>query len=390
MAAFYRPARTVGGDFYDFIPLPDGRVMFVVGDVTDKGMPAALVMASTHALLRGAAPRLIAPGAVLAHVNDLLCADIPAHMFVTCLALVLDPLSGKVEFANAGHDVPYVRTADGVAELRARGMPLGLMPGMEYEEKTFQFQPGDCVLLHSDGLAEAHAPDREMFGFPRVGRPGRPRAVRRGTDRPVPHRARRVHRAGRRAGGRHHPGDAWSGLCPPCTREAADDLPGPAGSAAARGVRRWPASQATSAWRLARVAEAVAASGLAPARLERLKTAVAEATMNAIEHGNRGRPEIPVDVEVTQDGDDIIVAITDLGGEHEPPGPVEEPDLELKLDGEQRARGWGLFLIRNMVDAMEVRTDGPRHTVRLTMRAGGGPPVPHTGGHEGDGDEEDV
>ena len=168
VAAFYRPARTVGGDFYDFIPLPDGRVMFVVGDVTDKGIPAALVMASTHALLRGAAPRLISPGAVLAHVNDLLCADIPAHMFVTCLALVLDPLSGKVEFANAGHDVPYVRTADGVAELRARGMPLGLMPGMDYEEKTFQFQPGDCALLHSDGLAEAHAPDREMFGFPRV------------------------------------------------------------------------------------------------------------------------------------------------------------------------------------------------------------------------------
>ena len=168
VAAFYRPARTVGGDFYDFIPLPDGRVMFVVGDVTDKGIPAALVMASTHALLRGAAPRLISPGTVLAQVNDLLCADIPAHMFVTCLALVLDPVSGEAVFANAGHDVPYVRTADGVAELRARGMPLGLMPGMDYEEKAFKFQPGDCALLHSDGLAEAHSPDREMFGFPRV------------------------------------------------------------------------------------------------------------------------------------------------------------------------------------------------------------------------------
>jgi serine phosphatase RsbU (regulator of sigma subunit) len=168
VAAFYRPARTVGGDFYDFIPLPDGRVMFVVGDVTDKGIPAALVMASTHALLRDAAPRLVSPGQVLGHVNDMLFADIPAHMFVTCLALVLDPVSGQVEFANAGHDVPYVRTQDGVKELRARGMPLGLMPGMDYEEKSFQFEPGDCALLHSDGLAEAHAPDREMFGFPRV------------------------------------------------------------------------------------------------------------------------------------------------------------------------------------------------------------------------------
>ena len=168
VAAFYRPARTVGGDFYDFIPLPDGRVMFVVGDVTDKGVPAALVMASTHSLLRDAAPRLISPGKVLGHVNDMLCVDIPAHMFVTCLALVLDPVSGEVEFANAGHDVPYVRTQAGVQELRARGMPLGLMPGMPYEEMRFQFEPGDCALLHSDGLAEAHAPDREMFGFPRV------------------------------------------------------------------------------------------------------------------------------------------------------------------------------------------------------------------------------
>jgi len=163
LAGYAAPAMRV-----DFIPLPDGRVMFVVGDVTDKGVPAALVMASTHALLRDAAPRLISPGKVLGHVNDMLCVDIPAHMFVTCLALVLDPVSGEVEFANAGHDVPYVRTQAGVQELRARGMPLGLMPGMPYEEMRFQFEPGDCALLHSDGLAEAHAPDREMFGFPRV------------------------------------------------------------------------------------------------------------------------------------------------------------------------------------------------------------------------------
>ncbi|HVB54370.1 MAG TPA: PP2C family protein-serine/threonine phosphatase [Candidatus Acidoferrales bacterium] len=168
VAAFYQPARTVGGDFYDFIELPDGRLMLVIGDVTDKGVPAALVMASTHALLRSSAPRLIAPGEVLARINDLLCVDIPAHMFVTCLALVLDPRTGHIEYANAGHDLPYLRTAAGVVELRATGMPLGLMPGMEYVAKTHQLEPGDCVLLHSDGLAEAHNPSREMFGFPRV------------------------------------------------------------------------------------------------------------------------------------------------------------------------------------------------------------------------------
>ncbi|HVC14228.1 MAG TPA: PP2C family protein-serine/threonine phosphatase [Acidimicrobiales bacterium] len=168
LTAFYRPARTVGGDFYDCIELPNGRAMVVVGDVTDKGVPAALVMASTHSLLRSVAPRLLSPGATLAHVNNLLCGDIPAHMFVTCIALVLDPRTGHIDFANAGHDLPYLRTREGVVELRATGMPLGLMPEMSYDEKTTTLSPGDHILLHSDGLAEAHDDARAMFGFPRV------------------------------------------------------------------------------------------------------------------------------------------------------------------------------------------------------------------------------
>src|ERR1700744_3791736 len=123
---------------------------------------------------------------------------------------------------------------------------------------------------------------------------------------------------------------------------------------------------------LARVAGTVAGLGLPEARLERLKTAVAEATMNAIEHGNGNRPEIPVEIEVTKDGDAIVIAITDQGGLAPAPadGP-EEPDLVRKLDGDQSPRGWGLFLIRNMVDAMEVTTNGQRHTIALTMRTGG-------------------
>lgn len=123
---------------------------------------------------------------------------------------------------------------------------------------------------------------------------------------------------------------------------------------------------------LARVAGTVKDLGLSDARLERLKTAVAEATMNAIEHGNGNRPEIPVEVAVTQDGDEIIVTITDQGGEvHLDADEHDEPDLVRKLDGDQSPRGWGLFLIRNMVDAMDVTTDGRRHTIWLTMRTGG-------------------
>jgi serine/threonine-protein kinase RsbW len=123
---------------------------------------------------------------------------------------------------------------------------------------------------------------------------------------------------------------------------------------------------------LARVAESVADVGLSDSRLEKLKTAVAEATMNAIEHGNKNRAEIPVEVEVTQNGDEIIVAISDQGGEASgQTGSAEEPDLLKKLDGGQSPRGWGLFLIRNMVDAMDITTNGQRHTIWLTMRTGG-------------------
>ncbi|CAN5708324.1 hypothetical protein BH24ACT26_BH24ACT26_22150 [soil metagenome] len=168
VSAYYRPAREVGGDFYDFIELPDGRVGIVAGDVTDKGVPAALVMASTHSILRGDAPRLLSPGKVLERANDLLYPDIPSAMFVTCLYGVLDPATGRFQYANAGHNLPYVATDTGVIELRATGMPLGLMPGMTYEEKEATLAPGDSVLLHSDGLAEAHDPTGDMFGFPRL------------------------------------------------------------------------------------------------------------------------------------------------------------------------------------------------------------------------------
>jgi serine/threonine-protein kinase RsbW len=122
---------------------------------------------------------------------------------------------------------------------------------------------------------------------------------------------------------------------------------------------------------ITRVAASATSAGLSAQRLERLKTAVAEATMNAIEHGNKNHPEIPVDVEIIQSGDEFTVAISDQGGQPaEQAAEAEAPDLAKKLDGLQSPRGWGLFLIRKMVDAMEITTDGQRHTVWLTMRTG--------------------
>jgi serine phosphatase RsbU (regulator of sigma subunit) len=174
LAAYYQPAREVGGDFYDFLELDDEHLGLVVGDVTDKGVPAAIVMATTRTMLRASAQRLDSPGEVLKRVNDVIVRDIPPNMFITCLYAILDLKSGLLRYANAGHDLPYRRRSTshgaggGAEELRATGMPLGLLPGMSYEEKEIILQRGDTVLFYSDGLVEAHDPHREMFGFPRL------------------------------------------------------------------------------------------------------------------------------------------------------------------------------------------------------------------------------
>jgi serine phosphatase RsbU (regulator of sigma subunit)/predicted ester cyclase len=165
---FYKPAREVGGDFYDFHLLSEGKLGLAVGDATGKGVPAALVMSTTCGMLRAVAQSSESPGEVLLRVNEALSARIPASMFVTCFYGVLDPNSGIFAYANAGHDVPYVRRGGDCEELRARGMPLGLMPGMSYEEKEIVLDYGEAVLFYSDGLVEAHDPSGEMFGFPRL------------------------------------------------------------------------------------------------------------------------------------------------------------------------------------------------------------------------------
>ncbi len=310
VAAYYGPARAVGGDFYDFIPLPDGRIGIVVGDVTDKGVPAALIMARTQSVLRGEAPRLQSPAKVLERANEILLPEMPARMFVTCLYMILEPETGRVVYANAGHNLPYVRTADEVIELRATGMPLGLLPGMDYPEHEAVLAPGQSVLLYSDGLVEAHDPAGDMFGFPRlkelmaVERPGSDLIdhlldelhgfVGRGWDQEDDITLVALQRTGGRevALADHDPEDAAERVLLQVS------LPGAAGNE-----------------RLAmdRVAEAVEPLGLEPARFERLKTAVSEAAMNAIEYGSRNDPDIPVEIEAVVVDDDLIVRISDRG-----------------------------------------------------------------------------
>jgi serine phosphatase RsbU (regulator of sigma subunit)/predicted ester cyclase len=170
ISPFYQPAREVGGDFYDFHFLSEGRLGVVVGDATGKGVPAALVMSTTCGMLQLAARALASssPGEVLVQVNETLLSRIPPNMFVTCFYAVLDPKSGHLVYANAGHDLPYLQHGGEAKELRARGMPLGLMPASSYEEKEIVLDAGESILFYSDGLVEAHDPEGHMFSFPRL------------------------------------------------------------------------------------------------------------------------------------------------------------------------------------------------------------------------------
>jgi serine phosphatase RsbU (regulator of sigma subunit)/anti-sigma regulatory factor (Ser/Thr protein kinase) len=343
--AHWQPAREVSGDFYDFIQLEDGCMAVIIADVTDKGVPAALVMATTRSILRAQTEHLISPGKVLARTNELLHPDIPTKMFVTCLYMLIEPASGKIVFANAGHNLPYLISKGQVTELRATGMPLGLLPGMEYEEVEAQLSTGDCLLLSSDGLVEAHNDEREMYGFDRM-----EAVMASGVD--VDEIIEQLLQSWRTFTGENHEQEDditlvnlhYSNATATQIDERDWSLVTDFEILSQPGNER-PASE--------KVLEALDGVSLDEAVRKRLETAVAEATMNAMEHGNHYRADLPVRIRVMNNADQINVRIHDFG-QGIAQTKIVTPDLDSKLAGEQSPRGWGLFLIKNMVDEMNI------------------------------------
>jgi serine phosphatase RsbU (regulator of sigma subunit)/CHASE1-domain containing sensor protein/anti-sigma regulatory factor (Ser/Thr protein kinase) len=376
IAYHYQPAREVGGDFYDFLRLDDGRIGLVIGDVSGKGMAAALVMANTQSVLRAVARRRgITPGQVLEEANELMCAYIPPNTFVTCFYGLLDPESGRLVYANAGHDPPCERHDSRVDELRARGMPLGLMPGMLYEQKETVLAAGDNLLFYSDGLVEAHDPKGEMFGFPRL--QGLIEAHRSGDPSLNDFLLSELTRF---TGKNWYQEDDITLLSLQRSKVSVSDRETPLRSDVAGDKRSrriladfaLPSERGNERQAMEEVARAVSGLGLPEKSLERLKTAVAEATMNAMEHGNRYNPDVPVKIQVWLLEERLLVRIIDRGSGSLPSSTKEVPDLETKLESMQTPRGWGLFLIQNMVDEIRVSANPDHHTIELVMHLGGG------------------
>jgi phosphoserine phosphatase RsbU/P len=164
------PATTMGGDFYDYIELPDGDIGLVIADVSGHGVPAAFFMAVARTNLRELAVRHTDPGECLAQTNDALCAQNPLDLFVTVFYCILDPKTGALRYANGGHNPPYVRRAAGPIESLngAGGLVLGAMPGVRFPTHTVQLLRGDQLVLYTDGVTEAFNPTEELYGTQRL------------------------------------------------------------------------------------------------------------------------------------------------------------------------------------------------------------------------------
>jgi serine phosphatase RsbU (regulator of sigma subunit) len=173
-AALWQPARQVAGDYYDFIPVGDGQLGLVIADVSDKGMPAALFMATTRSIIRASLDRAASVAEGIAHANRLLCAESANSMFVTLFCARLDPVTGEITYVNAGHNPPiyYQNRSQAdmgqIMSLGRTGMVLGLFEDTPYKEQKLRLKPGDFILFYTDGVTDALNSQEEAYGMDRL------------------------------------------------------------------------------------------------------------------------------------------------------------------------------------------------------------------------------
>jgi phosphoserine phosphatase RsbU/P len=352
--ACLEPARAVGGDLYDVFRLDDRRLCLVIGDVSGKGIPAALFMVMTITLIRGIARLSGRPDEILARVNEALAADNPSSMFVTLFCAVLEADSGRLICASGGHPSPLVvgPGAPPRPALSAEGTLVGVLPGLTYPLTELTLAPGELLLAYTDGVTEARSPDGSLLGDVRL----RALLARERTGTPRETVAHVL--AGVRAFAD--------------TAEQADDIAilavrygGPAGADPGPGLALELSATLED---LARAAEAVrgfcAARGVGPEATHDVLLCLDEVVANVITHGYRGDPTGRVTVRLSLEGDVARLEIRDRAAPFDPL-QATPPDLGIPADT-RPAGGLGLYLTRSVVDEMAYeRTDG-ENRLRLT------------------------
>lgn len=163
-------AKDVGGDFYDFFPIDDHRIGFAIADVSGKGVPAAIFMAVSHTLIKATGIRDLASNECMETVNNILCGESVGSMFVTVFYGIYDLESGQIDYTNAGHNPPYILHADGSVEMLQNdgNLVLGVMENMKFKRSSLQLNPGDALVMYTDGVTEAENKEHAQFGESRL------------------------------------------------------------------------------------------------------------------------------------------------------------------------------------------------------------------------------
>ena len=342
-----QPAREVGGDFYDVALLDERRLYVTLGDVSDKGVPAALFMAATKTRLGASVAAAGEPAAVLTRVNRDTVRNNDRCMFVTVWCGILDLGSGRITYANAGHNPPAVRRADGRVEFLdfASAPALGIDEDAAYREGTITLEPGDVLVMYTDGVTEALDAREELFSEERLQTELAASGLRDARDLAGRVLARVAAFAG------DHP--------------QADDI-------ALLVLRRGPAGLqlASRLSELPRLAAEVARLGrehdLPAEVVSDLTLALEEAVSNVIRHGYGERPDGPISVAFRATGESIVVTVEDAGVGFD---PLKHPEPDLTVPVEARPPGgMGVYLIKRLMDEVDYRVDDGRNVLTLTKR----------------------
>jgi sigma-B regulation protein RsbU (phosphoserine phosphatase) len=350
--ASMEPARDVGGDFYDVLPMPKNRLCLAVADVSGKGVPAALFMMSSRTLLRGAAIGHSEPGKMVREVNRLLCEDNDAAMFVTVFLAVFDPASGELAYANGGHNPPLVFRADGTATLlpTTEGVALGVVPEIDYAENSVILSPGEAVVFYTDGVTEAENDRGEQFGLDRL--------CRLFADG-LPDDARGITTAVLEA-----------------VRSFAEGAPqfdditcltlwrGRSGVSAELSLRM----EATID-ELPRINAAIGAfarrESWTPQLEYQVKLVIEELAINVVKHG--GAVGVAAEIDLVSDTDRVRIEFSDWGRPFDLLSEAPPPDTSSSVE-DRPVGGLGIHLVRSMVDEASYQREGDRNRLTLVKR----------------------
>jgi phosphoserine phosphatase RsbU/P len=365
IAARSTPCYEVGGDYLDSMILPDGTHLMVVADVAGKGLASAIVATAFRAVLRSQSGHILALEDLAARLSQQHWSEggEARRRYMTALFLRLDAQRHEFEIVNAGHNPPALLLPAGALRMiDASGPPLGMLPGMAYTVERFAFPPGARMLLYTDGLTEVFRGEEEF---------GQERLVETFRAAPLPEAERVLDVLWETLGtfSSHEPQtDDMTALAivhlAPESLRAGDKIRMKSGSSV---EVRLPSELGFEKVAMSTAASMAALMGFSEDRIEDLKTAVAEACINAIEHGNRLNSSLSVGVVLSTSDDQLEVRVIDDGaGVATSP---HAPDIDRKMHGEEDPRGMGMFLIQSLVDEAEWHQGPPGQSfVRLVIR----------------------